>query len=46
MTPEIYEQLVNPTPVIKYYFLSTFPKNTTGKVTTLNTNHGVKTHAN
>ena len=35
MTPEIYEQLVNPTPVIKYYFLSTFPKNTTGKVTTI-----------
>ena len=34
-TPEIYEQLVNPTPVIKYYFLSTFPKNTTGKVTTI-----------
>ena len=41
MTPEIYEQLVNPTPVIKYYFLSTFPKNTTGKVTTKSTKKGV-----
>ena len=40
MTPEVYAQLVNPTPVIKYYFLSTFPKNTTGKVTTIHSKKG------
>ena len=41
MTPAIYEQLVNPTPVIKYYFLTNYQKSTTGKVTTKSYKKGV-----